>query len=93
LLYTPDGGCVNVVVAQDNGSIKLSVADTGPGIPIEERDKVFERFYRLVGSTGGGSGLGLSIVKEVAKNHKATVKIENGENNQGTSVSVLFPSS
>lgn len=91
LLYTPDGGCVNVIVAQDNGSIKLSVADTGPGIPVEERDKVFERFYRLVGSTGGGSGLGLSIVKEVAKNHKATVKIEHGENNQGTSVSVMFP--
>lgn len=93
LLYTPEGGCVNVVVAQDNGSIRLSVADNGPGIPLEERDKVFERFYRLVGSTGGGSGLGLSIVKEVAKNHKATVKIENGENNKGTTVSVLFPTS
>ena len=92
LLYTPECGCVNILVAQDKNRVTLSVVDTGPGIPSEERGKVFERFYRLVGSNGVGSGLGLSIVKEVAKNHGATVTIDSGANNQGTAVSVLFPS-
>ncbi|NMN56710.1 two-component system sensor histidine kinase TctE [Xanthobacter sp. SG618] len=69
LRYTPKGGSVTVTV--DGGAGKagpeavLVVEDSGPGIPPEERDKVFERFYRVPGTPGEGSGIGLSIVREV----------------------------
>ncbi|UDQ88271.1 sensor histidine kinase N-terminal domain-containing protein [Xanthobacter autotrophicus] len=69
LRYTPKGGTVTVTVdggAGEAGSeAVLVVEDSGPGIPLEERDKVFERFYRVLGTPGEGSGIGLSIVREV----------------------------
>lgn len=69
LRYTPKGGTVTVTVdggAGEAGSeAVLVVEDSGPGIPLEERDKVFERFYRVPGTPGEGSGIGLSIVREV----------------------------
>lgn len=91
LLYTPEGGFVSLKVTCSDKNIVLSVFDTGPGIPIEEREKVFERFYRPVGTRGSGSGLGLSIVKEVATAHDASVTIETGRGNRGTTVVVAFP--
>lgn len=91
VLYTDNGGKVVVGLSQ-NGSVVLRVADTGPGIPIDERERVFERFYRLEGTNGNGSGLGLSIVKEVAKAHKATVSIQSTSTGCGTLVLVEFPS-
>jgi two-component system sensor histidine kinase TctE len=65
LRYTPAGGSVTVTVRQADGIAELVVEDTGPGIPAEERDMVLERFYRLPGTLGDGSGIGLSIVREV----------------------------
>ena len=90
LMYTPHGGEVVVRVRQEGGVV-LSVSDTGPGIPPEERERVFERFYRVVGTSGNGSGLGLSIVKEVANAHKATVSIEAPSSSFGTIIVVRFP--
>lgn len=90
ILYSPSGGRVLVRVKCGN-DVVLSISDTGPGIPIGERDRVFERFYRVVGTNGSGSGLGLSIVQEVAKAHNATVTIEAGSNDTGTVVLVDFP--
>lgn len=90
ILYTPEGGQVLVRV-QTNDRVKLTVSDTGPGIAPEERDHIFERFYRIVGTKGEGSGLGLSIVKEVAIKHSAQISIENGASNQGTTFIVEFP--
>lgn len=91
LLYTPNGGKVKVQVI-NNGRVTLRVQDTGAGIAPEERNKVFERFYRIDGTAGSGSGLGLSIVREVANAHNAEVSIESPNGNSGTIVTVEFPS-
>lgn len=79
LHYTPAKGCVTVRVRSDSErqSVFLEVEDTGPGIAPAERARVFERFYRILGSTAGGSGLGLAIVREVAQQHDAEVDIFN----------------
>ncbi len=91
VLHSAPGAKVSVAVT--NGpSIRLSVQDNGPGIPVEERSRVFERFYRVLGTEASGSGLGLSIVKEIADSHKAVVAIDDGPNGVGTVVSVLFSS-
>jgi len=65
LRYTPNGGSVTVSVMQRDGMAVLQVEDTGPGIPEGERQQVFERFYRILGTQEEGSGLGLAIVREV----------------------------
>lgn len=70
----------------------LAVQDTGPGIPSEERERVFERFYRALGTDVPGSGLGLPIVKEIALAHRAEVLITTGPSGIGTTVAVTFPS-
>lgn len=89
IIYTPVGGKVNVCVRND-GYVSLIVSDTGRGIPPDEREKVFERFYRVVGSNGNGSGLGLSIVQEVAIAHNATVSVTQNGTRSGTSIAVEF---
>lgn len=79
LRYTPEGGSVTVRVranAVEEQAI-LEVEDTGPGIPPAERSHVFERFYRILGTNVEGSGLGLSIVREIAQQHGAQVEIFN----------------
>jgi two-component system, OmpR family, sensor histidine kinase TctE len=91
LLYTPEGGKVKIQVI-NNGRVTLRVQDTGAGIAPEERNKVFERFYRIDGTSGSGSGLGLSIVREVANAHNAEVSIESANGHSGTIVTVDFPS-
>ncbi len=65
--YTPPGGRVDVALSQEAGWAVLTVSDTGPGIPAEEREKVFRRFYRLAGQETTGSGLGLAIVREIVQ--------------------------
>lgn len=75
LRYTPPGGAVTVRVRAAGGMAVLEVEDTGPGIPETERAHVFERFYRILGSTAEGSGLGLAIVREIAQQHDATVEL------------------
>ena len=98
--YTPSGGIINVHVrppAAEAGSVGavLEVEDSGPGIPEHERELVFERFYRVLGSDPqgrnlDGSGLGLAIVREIATRHHAKVVI--GEATGGGAVFlVLFP--
>jgi two-component system sensor histidine kinase TctE len=68
----------------------LSVEDDGPGIPLAEREAVFERFYRVPGSLGSSSGLGLAIVREIAHLHGATVRLEQPASG-GAKVSLEFP--
>ncbi|RJG05201.1 sensor histidine kinase [Noviherbaspirillum cavernae] len=77
LRYTPSGGSVTVRVRanENEGLAILEVEDTGPGISPAERAHVFERFYRILGSNVEGSGLGLSIVREIAQQHGAEVDI------------------
>jgi len=77
LRYTPVGGSVTVRVRSDAGQALLEVEDTGPGIAPGERPRVFERFYRILGSSASGSGLGLAIVREIARQHGADIDIFN----------------
>lgn len=89
--YTPAGGRVDVSVLAEGDAVRLEVGDTGPGIPPEERGRVFDRFYRGVGNPEPGSGLGLAIVKRIADRHGAVVRVEEGEAGRGVKVSVHFP--
>ncbi len=76
LIYTPPGGSVDVTLACEDAEAVLRVADTGPGIPAEDRERVFERFVRLDPSrAGGGAGLGLAIARWVAEVHQGSVRI------------------
>jgi two-component system sensor histidine kinase TctE len=77
LRYTPQGGSVTVRVRESSGQALLEVEDTGPGIAPGERPRVFERFYRILGSNASGSGLGLAIVREIAQQHGAEIEIFN----------------
>ncbi len=88
--YTPPKGMVVVRVLQEMGHPILEVSDSGAGIPKNEREKIFQRFYRIPGSISTGSGLGLSIVKSVAENHGATLTVMNGLFQKGTSFRVVF---
>jgi len=76
--YTPEGGRVDVSVARRGERFVLEVADTGPGIPVAERERVFDRFYRRPGTELGGTGLGLAIVKAIAERHAAAVRLVGG---------------
>ena len=91
LRYTPAGGTVTVGTGMRDGMSYLSVEDTGPGIAAEEREKVFERFYRVAGTEGDGSGLGLAIVKEIVDRHGGTVSIGRARWRHGTRICVSFP--
>jgi two-component system sensor histidine kinase TctE len=90
LRYTPPGGRVTVATGSAGGAPYVSVVDSGPGIPIEERGKVLERFYRVRGSPGAGSGLGLAIVREIAERHGADISIDSCDGDAGTCVRIRF---
>lgn len=92
--YTPEGGRIDVSVACDAaGDAVLEVDDNGPGIPPDERDKVFDRFYRARGARADGCGLGLSIVRQIADRHGARIELGQAAGNTGLRVRVRFPSS
>lgn len=88
--YTQRGGKVTVRLATSGGT-NLFVEDNGPGIPVKERARVFERFYRVLGSGASGSGLGLAIVAEIAEAHGARVALTDGPGGCGTKAVVCFP--
>lgn len=92
LRYTPRGGRIDVSVERDGEDVILCVADTGPGIAPEDRERVFDRFYRGEASEGSGSGLGLSIVKRIADAHRATIALDAPREGTGLVVRVRFPS-
>lgn len=91
LAYTQAGGRVTVRSSVRNGESVLEVEDNGPGIPEAEREKVFERFYRVAATGGEGCGLGLSIVSEIAGRHNARIDLAQPEGGAGTLIRVAFP--
>ena len=87
--YTPEGGSVTLHVTSDDDTVTVVVADTGPGVPPEERDAVLRRFYRReTARSTPGSGLGLSLVAAVAHLHEASLTLE--DNAQGLVVRLQF---
>jgi len=91
LRYTPAGGKIDVAVDSVDGRAVLTVVDTGPGIPAEERERMFDRFFRGVDNRELGSGLGLSIVKRIADAHRAAIELGSPEHGSGLVVTVRFP--
>lgn len=67
------------------------MTDTGPGIPAELRERVFERFYRILGTKSSGSGLGLAIVNQITALHHATIHLATPTNHPGLQFDVAFP--
>ncbi len=90
LKYTPSGGRITVRCGMDAARAYLEVEDDGPGIPESERQRVRERFYRRAGSPGIGVGLGLAIVDEIARAHRAHLSIGAGEGQRGARLRVQF---
>jgi two-component system, NtrC family, sensor histidine kinase KinB len=74
--HTADGGTVTLTAAEDEDGVRFSVKDTGEGIAPEYLPRLFDRFFRVPGATGGSAGLGLSIVKDVAEAHGGRVGVE-----------------
>ncbi|WP_047197222.1 sensor histidine kinase [Caldimonas brevitalea] len=105
ILYTPEGGTVTVRVVHDPfGQVGVvQVEDSGPGIPVTERELVFQPFYRALGTGVDGSGLGLAIVREIAQQHDADISVEDARalpaspvdpaaaHGRGTLITVRFP--
>ena len=94
--YSPRGGRVRVAVTSDSHGAAFEVADSGPGIPAAERQRVLDRFYRIIGSGETGSGLGLSIVARIAELHGAALEladnVDESAHGQGLVARVTFPS-
>jgi len=90
LRYTPEGGKIDVALDNDGGRAVLTVVDNGPGIPPEERARVFDRFFRG-DDREPGSGLGLSIVKRIADAHHAAIELGTPDHGNGLVVTVRFP--
>jgi two-component system sensor histidine kinase QseC len=90
--HTPAGTSVHIDITDRQGQTSLSVSDNGPGIPAPELDKLGERFYRPLGTSASGSGLGLSIVKRIAEIHSASMRLSTPEIGNGLSVTIIFKS-
>ena len=91
--YTPAGGTIDLCLAQTDTCVCLQVKDSGPGISVEEHDRVFDPFYRTLGSGETGSGLGLSIVRAIAERVGARVALgfTDETSRRGLCVSLWFP--
>ena len=91
--YSPAGGAIDLSITSERDRVVLTCSDSGPGIPIEERIKVLEPFYRTPGTASRGSGLGLSIVKTIADRLAGEIQIAYVDQIQkvGTRISVTLP--
>jgi two-component system OmpR family sensor kinase len=92
--YTPSGGTADISVKNEvvegAAQVTVTVEDSGPGIPAEERERVFDRFYRVAGSEAAGSGLGLAIIKAIAERHGASLALGQSARLGGLAATVTF---
>jgi two-component system sensor histidine kinase GlrK len=80
--FTPDGGTITLRGRRDGDDVVIEVADTGPGVPADERARIFEAFYQGATPQGGlvrGTGIGLSVVQEFVQAHGGTIELVDGE--------------
>lgn len=89
--YTPDNGEIKIKILNENANVVFRVMDSGPGIPCELKERVFERFYRIPGSTAQGSGLGLAIVLQITNLHLGKIELNTAPSGVGLQFDVIFP--
>jgi two-component system sensor histidine kinase QseC len=90
LRYSGVGGRVQVSCGSQDGEVMLKVADDGPGVPESEYERIFDRFYRVPGAGGRGSGVGLSLVSRIAQLHGARIEVGRGLGGRGFGVVLRF---
>ncbi len=88
--YTPTGGVIEINIQEAENSIILKITDDGPGINEQEKRRAFDRFYRCEASEGCGSGLGLSIVKNIVDQYSANIELNDNPAGHGLVVSISF---
>jgi two-component system sensor histidine kinase QseC len=89
--YTPARGVIDITCHHERGTASLTICDSGPGIPVTERDRVFDSFYRGEDAHISGAGLGLSIVRNIAHKLNLKVMLTTPDAGRGLAVSVTFP--
>ena len=87
--HTPEGTSIDVEIASEGDTVRLTVADDGPGMTPETAERVFERFFRSGSVAHPGSGLGLAIVAAIVKAHGGTVQVAS-EPGEGTAFTVIL---
>lgn len=91
LIYTQPGGTVSVTTRSRGGEAFVDVSDTGRGLTVEERTEVFERFYRGDRNAPGGSGIGLTIARSIARRHRGDVTADSGGPGRGSVFTLSIP--
>lgn len=89
--YTPPHSEVTISLASTEEGVIFTVADNGPGIPEALQQRVFERFFRVLGTQQSGTGLGLAIVSQIAILHNAPIKLSTPDSGQGLTIQIVFP--
>ena len=90
--YTPEGGDIRLCAAQRDGMLELAVRDMGCGVPEDQLERIFDRFYRVDKAharESGGAGLGLSIARTIVQLHRGTIRAENAH--PGLRVRISLP--
>ena len=89
--YTPEGGRIDISVAEADGKVRISVTDTGIGIPDADKERIFERFYQAHGNRAGGTGVGLHLTHLLVTLHDGTLTVADNPDGQGTRFTVTIP--
>ena len=88
--YTQEGGHIEISIQRDGSAVCLAVTDDGPGVPAEQRERVFDRFYRIAQQDQPGTGLGLAICRRIAELHHAQITLVDGPQGIGLSARLTF---
>ncbi|XFA73286.1 HAMP domain-containing sensor histidine kinase [Thermosynechococcaceae cyanobacterium Okahandja] len=88
--YTPECGTIQIRLEQQGKHYRITIADNGVGIPATELPRLFDRFYRLPGTTSSGTGLGLAIAQSIVQAHRGQIQVES-EPGQGSKFTILLP--
>lgn len=89
--YSPENTSVETHIEKHQNNVVLRIIDYGPGIPKKLQSRVFERFFRVLGTNAQGSGLGLAIVQQISELHGATIKLSNSTEHSGLTIEIIFP--
>ena len=89
--YTPEGGKIRLRVSRTVDQAVIEISDNGPGIAPQERERIFDRFYRALGTKTQGHGLGLAIVKRIVELHQGEIYVDDGLDERGTTMRIELP--